>query len=82
MQTTTTKTYAPWFTELIQSFNTKAEALQLDEEVTEELRGLYIDKCKQQYAHGNKAGAAWMRKIIEEGKLKEKGSVHSTAREV
>ncbi len=67
MESTTTKIYAPWFTTLMNIYNTKAEELQLDPEVASELRQLFIDKCREQYAVGNKAGIVWLkRKQAEE----------------
>ena len=62
---TATKTYAPWFTDLMSTFNTKAESLQLDEEAASEMRQLFIDKCREQYAAGNRSGAGWMRQQIQ-----------------
>lgn len=65
METTATKTYAPWFTGLMNAFNTKAEALQLDQEAADEMRQLFIEKCREQYAAGNKSGIHWMRQQMQ-----------------
>jgi len=62
MESTATKTYAPWFVTLMKTYNTKAEELQLDQDVASELRQLFIDKCREQYAAGNKSGIAWLKR--------------------
>ncbi len=62
MEATKTKEYAPWFTLLINHFNTTAERLQLDEEAASEMRSMFIEKCREQYAAGNKSGIHWMKK--------------------
>lgn len=63
MESTATKTYAPWFVNLMNTYNTKVEALQLDPEAASEMRQLFIDKCREQYAVGNKNGIAWLKRM-------------------
>ena len=76
MESTTTKTYAPWFVNLMNTYNTKAEELQLDQDVASELRQLFIDKCREQYAAGNKSGIAWMHREQEKA---QSGSKEATS---
>ena len=67
MESTATKTYAPWFVSLMTTFNSKVEEFQLDQEVASEMRQLFIDKCREQYAAGNKSGIAWLKKEQAKG---------------
>ena len=61
-----TKTDTPWFTTLLNDFNSKIEKLGLESDQAsdqaDELRHLFIEKCREQYAAGNKAGVEWQRK--------------------
>lgn len=63
----TTKTYAPWFTQLMNTYNAKVEELQIDDEAASELRALFIEKCREQYAAGNKSGIAWLKREQAKG---------------
>ena len=79
MESTATKIYATWFTTLMNTYNTKAEALQLDPEAASELRQLFVDKCREQYAVGNKAGIVWLkRKQAEEAARAQEASTKAS----
>lgn len=71
---TKTKTYAPWFVNLMTAYNSKAEELQLDDEASQEMRQLFIEKCREQYSAGNTSGIRWAheqarKKLEEEAKI-------------
>lgn len=69
---------ASWFVTLINTYNTKAKELELEEDATAELRELFIDKCREQYAVGNKAGIAWLKRVQAEEAAKAQ-SAHENA---
>jgi hypothetical protein len=70
METTVIQKRGEWFTRLMCAFNQKANELQLEPEAADEMRQLFIEKCKEQYMVGNKSGIDWERRGKFAAKLK------------
>lgn len=62
MEATKTSKRGEWFTKLMCAYNEKAEELQMEREAADEMRQLFIEKCREQYAVGNQLGIAWQKK--------------------
>ena len=48
-----------YFDSLIRDLKSVTDRLNLQSDQADELRQLFIDKCRQQYLMGNKAGVTW-----------------------